>query len=686
MAAELSDMPRLLATSFIALALIVGAAGVTHAQSVDPNADPYGGDTAAAAADLQTAGASSTVDPAAQKAVTENKTSTDEAYNGIMTKIMSLFAWLVGVAAITLDNAVYYTVVTMGDYVNKLSAIGVTWRILRDIGNIMLIFGFLAVGITTILNVDWYGGGKKMLPMMLVAAVFLNFSLFISEALIDTSNLFATQFYQQINGGNPAGAKNFDIKSVTTDGIANKIMGQLGMQAIYGKAITNTAVFQGGSPWFIGFMGIILFIITAFVLFSLAFVLISRFVILIFLIILSPAAFAGLAIPGLKTRMMSWWDKLFEQVMTAPVLLLMLYVALAVITDAQFLTGFCIPPAGSTDACRPDWLGFIASGGSTGNNLVGFGSMMMSFLVAMGLLMAVVIQSKNLSAFGASQAMKVASWPGRVAARYATGYAGLGLQRLNSRIRSTRTGRVLGRVASVATLGALSDYTVNKATGQMQQAKFGTASSVDDRRKFAQRRRGELGVDLEGAVRAGDAAEVRRILGGMSTADLARSRYVQNAEPIVMQNLPQNRFEDALRHEDMPQSRRTQLLVQRTAAIRAQYANTPHPDPRFGGRTLADITLNGAPAGPGGVPPAIRSLSSAQRAAIDSGILAQPHVMDLLTVSDFAAIARRGELEAGDQRNVGIHLTGLALADPRSAQIAALAATNRSFAAYFGIP
>ncbi len=412
-------MPRFLATSFIALALIVSAAGVAHAQTLEEQldanaaAEPYTAGTyasdngAAINADIS---AKIAADKAAAQAITENKTSTDEAYNGIMSKIMSLFAWLVGVAAITLDNAVYYTVVKMGSYVNDLSAIGVTWRILRDIGNIFLIFGFLAVGVTTILNVDWYGGGKKMLPMMLVAAVFLNFSLFISEALIDTSNLFATQFYQQINGGQPAGEKNFDPGSlrVSNEGISNKIMGQLGMQTIYGKAITNTAVFQGGSPWFIGFMGIILFIVTAFVLFSLAFVLISRFVILIFLIILSPAAFAGLAIPGLKARMMSWWQKLFEQVMTAPILLLMLYIALAIITDAQFLTGFCIPPAGSTDACRPDWLGFITSGGSTGNNLVGFGSMMMSFLVAMGLLLAVVIQSKNLSAFGASKASALA--------------------------------------------------------------------------------------------------------------------------------------------------------------------------------------------------------------------------------------------------------------------------------------
>ena len=113
---------------------------------------------------------------AAAKTATNNGKTEEDAYNGIMIKIMSLFAWLLGVAAITLDNAVYYTVVTMGRFVQSLSAVGVTWRILRDIGNIMLIFGFLAIGISIILNTEKLGYGKKMLPMLLIAAVFLNFS------------------------------------------------------------------------------------------------------------------------------------------------------------------------------------------------------------------------------------------------------------------------------------------------------------------------------------------------------------------------------------------------------------------------------------------------------------------------------------------------------------------------------
>ena len=73
----------------------------------------------------------------------------------------------------------------------------------------------------------------------------------------------------------------------------------------------------------------------------------------------------------------------FEQTITAPVLLLLLYIALTVITDVQFSHRF-------SDVVRTHrgktLLGFV-----NGNDLPGFAGMILSFLVAMGLLLAVTI-------------------------------------------------------------------------------------------------------------------------------------------------------------------------------------------------------------------------------------------------------------------------------------------------------
>ncbi len=455
-------MRRFLTTSFIALALVVGAAGVAPAAHAEANKNgencfvnadcvsnycsPEGIDRYTCKANAAaSSGNTYAPDAASAKQPADYKTDAASQLGTVMTWIMSLFAWLLGVAALTLNYAVLYTVVTMGDYVNNLSAVGVTWRILRDLGNIIIIFGFLAIGITTILNVNWYGGKMKMLPMLLVSAVFLNFSLFITEAVIDTGNLFATQFYTQINGGvsptrealSGVTVGTFGSGSIGNEAISNAIMGQLGLQTIYGKVRTDPKIFEGANTWLIGFMGTILFIIAAFVMFSLAFILIARFVILLFLIIISPVAFAGLAIPQLASSAKKWWDMLFQQTITAPVLLLLLYIALTVITDVNFLTGSC-----GKGTCTKDWTGFVS-----GNDLSGFGGMVLSFLVAMGLLLAVTIFSKKLSAFGGAGATKLAGkLSGMSIAAAAPGWVGrhtvgLGANYAAKKLRDTGFGR-----------------------------------------------------------------------------------------------------------------------------------------------------------------------------------------------------------------------------------------------------
>ena len=432
-------MRRFFTTSIIALSLltsIVGAgAPIAYAAVGEPCTASNGARGTLTAGDIcnvlatdsNAADAANgvTVDQAAAQTPTSFGSTVDDILGSVMSKILSIFAWLLGVAMVTLDSAVYYTVVKMGDYVQNLKAVGIAWRILRDIGNIALIFGFLAVGITTILNVDWYGGGKKFLPSLLIAAVFLNFSLFMTEAVIDTGNLFATQFYTQINGGTPAGAKLSAGSNVTSisgvtsiassigdEVISQKIMNTLGLQSLYGAARDpSKQVFKGDNITFISLMGILLFIVAAFVMFSLAFILIVRFVALIFVIILSPVGFAGYAIPQLASTSKKWLDTLTEQTITAPILLLLLYIALAVITDENFL-GFGVS--------GPDYTGFIQNT-SGGFNLSGLASALLSFSVAMGLLLSVTYFSKKLGAMGGDWATKTAgklsfgatAWAGR---------------------------------------------------------------------------------------------------------------------------------------------------------------------------------------------------------------------------------------------------------------------------------
>ncbi len=470
-------MRRLLTTSLLVLALVISvasAAPTTHAAGKVDGAycegsaecasgfcksDGSTGGTCqplASATAQERATATAAINAAAQKTpiTLEGNPDVSKGFGPVMTWVMGLFAWLVGVAALVLNYAVYYTVVTMGDYVHNLTAVGVTWRILRDISNIALIFGFLGIGISVILNTQWYGGKTKMLPMLIVAAVFLNFSLFITQAVIDAGNLFATQFYTQINGGTLPTKASLAATTAGNEGISNKIMSQLGFQSIYNP---NPEALKGDSSWLIAFMGIILFLITAFVMLSLAFVLITRFVYLLFLMIIAPIGFAGLAVPQLKGVSDWWWSSLFKQTITAPVLLLLLYIALTIITDANFLTGFSAVTSGDA------WLGYINN-----KNIAGFAGVMISFLVAMGLLLYCVIAAKQLGAFGAAGATKLAgkltfgatAWGMRKSIGGTSQYLSRKV-RTNKYIGSTTMGRHL---ATAFDKGAKASFDVRGAT------------------------------------------------------------------------------------------------------------------------------------------------------------------------------------------------------------------------------
>lgn len=472
-------MRRFLTTSLIILALAISAAGATpaaHAIGTSQEGavcDPQVNDCAANLSCLPAtngligytcqSGATTnigTVDPA-QRTPTDEAKSKEASWslNFVVSWIVKLFAWLVGVAAVTLNYAMYYTVVGMGAYVKNLTAVGLVWTVLRDIGNILLIFGFLAIGISIIIDSEWYGGGQKLLPTLLIVAVFANFSLFAAEAMVDVGNLFATQIYKQISGGSlPASGAFGAASDVANERISTLILNKVGLQTIYfgGNGKINTDVFEAGNSWLISFMSIILFVIVAFVMFALAFILISRFIVLILLIMVSPVGFAGLAVPGLQGWANKWWHTLFQQTITAPILLLLLYIALRVITDDAFLTGF---GAGKDSI---GWIGWVKTTTGT-NNLGGLAAMMLSFLVAMGLLLAVVYFAKTLSAVGAGWATKTAgklsfgatAFVGRRTIGRASNYTARKIR--SSSLGRSETGRLL---AGLADRGAKASYDV----------------------------------------------------------------------------------------------------------------------------------------------------------------------------------------------------------------------------------
>lgn len=620
-------------------------------------------------------------------------------FGWLFANIAALFAWLLGVAALTLDTAVYYTIVHMGDFVNNVKNVGVAWRVLRDIGNIALIFGFVFAGIAVILNSEYFGFGSKMLPKLLLAAVLLNFSLFISMAIIDVGNLFATEIYAQINNGTIPGPKEFSGGyAITNEGISNRIMSVLGLQSIYhpkdatGKSTTIGKSLEDSA--LMSFMAMLLFLVATFVFFSLAFMVVARFVALIFLMIVAPIGFAGLAIPKLQGLASKWWSMLAEQTLVAPVLMLLLYIALAVITDGSFLA--CAGLSGSSAACKGTgnlsnqaasaWATFQSPKGVTGGDLQYFAGIILVFVIAMALLLAVVIAAKQMSAFGASWATKMggrlsfgltaygasalANSAGRAGrfgaqrfapnsrlARFATRYAFRPMENANLdmvRIPGVKAGAKMVGVEPIA-----------KSPGQRlhQYSDWRQKSTQEANQKYSR----ETAVPrMQAAIAAGDMREVGRIAGGFSDKDL-ETPEVRRAlrTPEAVAALSQSKFDKRLESDQIPDSEKANLRTQRNEGLRRRYADTNEwHHPQTGATKASQNPRVVATAHAAGTPvpnmtqgeQAVRALSNEDASKLPDSALIRPEVYGNLTTRQLEAIRNRGAMDDSNAATIGAHL------------------------------
>lgn len=349
-----------------------------------------------------------------------------EMMGHVLQAIQSLFSVLVYAGGLALNASIYYSVVKMGEFMNTSPGLAIAWGTFRDVGNIVIVFGFIAIGIRTILNAEQYQT-KKLLATLLIVAIAINFSSFISRAIVDTGNVVALQFYKAINGGQP-------VDTFIDVGISGRFIEATKLMNIYDADLpASVKESMGTSLPIIAFMSIILYIVVAFVFFAIAILFISRMVILLFLITISPLAFAAMAIPSLKKQSEKFWKNLIDNTIVAPLLILLLWVSIKVVGDGGLTSGL-----GSwSDVGTPVWA----------NVLIMFG-------ITCGFFLASLFIAKNLSSGGAdfatSMGGKIAFGTAGWAARQTLGRAGAAGSRA---FRRTALGRTdIGRIASKYTI------------------------------------------------------------------------------------------------------------------------------------------------------------------------------------------------------------------------------------------
>jgi hypothetical protein len=236
--------------------------------------------------------------------------------------VSSYITWFGGML---LDSTLNMVVFKMGEMLHHTSALGITigtlWTLIRDIANLAFIFGFIYLGIRTIIDSE-SASTKRMLAQILIGAVLINFSLLFSKLIIDFGNLTAVHVYKAMVGTSTGGS------------IAQSIADILGVSTLYRTPDPNTfAKLTSGGNFAFYVMGAAFLMIAGFVLAAGALLLLVRFVALVFIMVFSPILFAATVFPNTAHYARDLWVRLINYSFFAPVYLLLLYVSLKVLGE-----------------------------------------------------------------------------------------------------------------------------------------------------------------------------------------------------------------------------------------------------------------------------------------------------------------------------------------------------------------
>jgi hypothetical protein len=417
--------------------------------------------------------------------------------NTLTSVIISIVGVVLTIAAYLFDSAMTYFVLQMGGLIRD-SGIGVNidlvWTVTRDLVNLTFIFGLVYVGFRTILDAGT--DTKKMLASIIISALLVNFSLFISKVVIDVSNVTASEIYKQMK----ISRQSREGTTEQTLGISEMFLSRMGIYKLIAVpnpatgALEATAKTQTSENNLALVIGASIFIlVAAFVFFASAILLVIRAGVLIVLMILSPVAFAATVFPAFKGWRDRWWHSLFSQAFFAPALLFMFYITLKMAEGYQPRT-------------EKAWGIYDPKFFNDGYQTIVF------FCLTIVLMVAGLIIAKQMGAYGATS---VVGWGKKASLRVGNnlrGFVGrqtIGLAaesgaELNKALETTRLGRGIKTAVSIASLGTFTERTRRATFEAGQKAKFGGSYSLADDREWKRKHDKEIGIynDIEDGEKA----------------------------------------------------------------------------------------------------------------------------------------------------------------------------------------
>lgn len=271
----------------------------------------------------------------------------------IYFQIFSLLLWISAqffnvMLSVTLDSSI----------TSSASFIQTAWAVVRDLSNIFFILILLYVAIQTILGIGHET--KKIIVHVIIMALLINFSMFFTKVVIDSSNILALVFYNKINIDTEkerkvdgsltvreerdfAGAM-FDkfnpMELLNPDSLAGDKTVKV-WDSKSGKEITvNAGKISATTRMGIVFVSGIIMLLGAYAFFVAGFAFIARLAEIWFLIIFSPFAFMSWSLPKLAGFEYLGWDawlkRLIKTAFMAPIFMFFIYLIVLIINSNPF--------------------------------------------------------------------------------------------------------------------------------------------------------------------------------------------------------------------------------------------------------------------------------------------------------------------------------------------------------------
>lgn len=201
-------------------------------------------------------------------------------------------------------------------------AVQEAWRIVRDLINLGFVIMLLVIAFSTILRIQSYHARRTLTPLIIMAFL-VNFSKSITLFLIDVVQVIMLTFASAIH-----------------DAAAQGIFTAFGFKNMFTiDSDTLIKLYESGGGWtgviLATILAVILITVATVVVFLLVMVLIIRVIALYVLVILSPIAFVGSAIPFLKKYSSQWWSKFGEYLVKGPVLIFFLWLTLFIYATSK---------------------------------------------------------------------------------------------------------------------------------------------------------------------------------------------------------------------------------------------------------------------------------------------------------------------------------------------------------------